>query len=110
MNALVAAIVVVFTVVTSSGTAVHAQFGGAGDAARQGATDAAKDRLMKDAAERAGVPVPGAATSTTTTDADTTTSTTATPDGDAPVEAPEVTGTTLDPGADTHGAPATTLP
>lgn len=101
MNALVATIVLGLGIVTVSGTAVHAQFGGMGDATKQGATDAVKERVMKDAAEKAGMPTPGAATPTTT----------APPDAEAaPVDEPDVTGTTLDPAADVEATPPTTLP
>jgi hypothetical protein len=45
-----------------SGSPADAQLGGMGDAMKKGAADAAKQEMMKGAAEKAGLAVPGTAT------------------------------------------------
>jgi hypothetical protein len=111
MNTLAATIVVLgFGIVTLSGTAVHAQFGDIGDAAKQGATDAVKERVMKDTAEQAGVPVPGAAAPPTTAAPDAAPAPVDAPEATGTTLEPEATGTTLEPAADVEPTPTTTLP
>ena len=60
MKTLSSAIVLGIGLLMVSGSPARAQLGGLGDAAQKGAGDAVKQELMKGAADKAGLPAPGA--------------------------------------------------
>ena len=60
MKTLSSAIVLGLGFLMLAGSPARAQFGDMGDAVKKGAGDAAKQEIMKGAAEKAGLPTPGA--------------------------------------------------
>ena len=66
MKALGSAIVVGIGFVLVSGSPARAQLGGMGDAVKKGATDAAKQEVMKGVGEQVGLPTPTVPASTPT--------------------------------------------
>jgi hypothetical protein len=60
MKALSSAIVLGIGFLMVSGSPALAQYGDMGDAVKKGAGDAVKQEVMKGAAEKAGLPAPGA--------------------------------------------------
>jgi hypothetical protein len=60
MKALSSVIVLGIGFLMVSGSPARAQLGDMGDAVKKGASDAVKQELMKGAAEKAGLPAPGA--------------------------------------------------
>jgi hypothetical protein len=68
MKALSSVIVLGIGLLMVSGSPARAQMGGMGDAMKKGAADAAKQEMMKNVAEKAGLPTPGAASVTPAAD------------------------------------------
>lgn len=64
MKALSRVIVLGIGVLMYSGSPARAQLGDMGEAVKKGAGDAAKQEIMKGAAEKAGLPTPGAPAAT----------------------------------------------
>jgi hypothetical protein len=104
MKAFTSAIVLGIGFLMVSGSPARAQLGEMGEAVKKGAADAAKQEMMKGAAEKAGLPTPEAAAATPGAE---------TGAASAPVGEPEVTPGETDtpaaaPGSDTgaEDAPA----
>jgi len=100
MKRLSSVIILGVGVLLCSGSPARAQLGGMGDAVKKGAGEAAKQELMKGAAEKAGLPAPGAPAAAPAAD---------TGAANAPAGEPEAAPAAADtpaaaPGADT-GAP-----
>ena len=101
MKAFSSAIVLGIGFLMVSGSPARAQFGDMGEAAKKGAGDAVKQEIMKGAAEKAGLPTPGATAAAPAAD---------TGAASAPVGEPQVAPGATDtpaaaPGSDT-GAPS----
>ena len=97
MKALSSAIVLGIGFLMVSGSPARAQLGELGEAAKKGASDAAKQELMK----QAGVPTPGAPAATPAADTGAATTPVGEPKGTpGAAEAPAAT-----PGSDTGAAP-----
>jgi hypothetical protein len=101
MKALSSAIVLGIGFLMVSGSPARAQYGEMGEAVKKGAGDAVKQEMMKGAAEKAGLPTPGAPAAAPAAD---------TGAASAPVGEPKVAPGATDtpaaaPGSDT-GAPS----
>jgi hypothetical protein len=101
MKAFSGAIVFAIGFLMVSGNPARAQLGDMGEAVKKGAGDAVKQEIMKGAAEKAGLPTPGAAAAAPAAD---------TGAASAPVGEPQVAPAAADtpaaaPGSDT-GAPS----
>jgi hypothetical protein len=102
MKALSSVIVLGIGFLMVSGSPARAQLGGMGDAVKKGAGDAVKQEVMKGAAEKAGLPAPGAPAAAPAAD----TGAASAPVGEPQVAPAEAGAPAAVPGSDTGAASA----